>query len=121
MEDMVEEEQDGGSKRNYQMIETMTLKTIPAGGGKDGPKEGMLRNHCAKLGDEATSKDKNGEGKFKVPSVPKRTPEKKGKMAEKKEEGKEEGDQKGKKVCTFAQYFAALLCMYCFNRFYQSE
>ena len=43
---MVEEDLAGGVKRKVQ-TEVMTMpNTILAASGRDGPKEGMLRNHC---------------------------------------------------------------------------
>ena len=76
---MVEEEQVGGAKRKYQTVAMMVPTTISAPSGRDGPKEGMLRNHCENPVDEGTGNEKVGEGLFKMPRVPKKTPDKKGK------------------------------------------
>ena len=65
---MVEEEQVGGAKRNYQTAAIMVPpKTIPAPSGRDGAKEGILRNHCENPVDEGKGNEKAGEGLFKMP------------------------------------------------------
>jgi len=46
------------------------------------------------------SNDKCGEGLFKMPRVPKKTLEKKGRAKDEEMDGNVEGGQKGKKVCT---------------------
>ena len=93
---MLEEKQVGGAKRMYL---TTTLKTILGVRGRDGPKEGILRDHCEKMVVEAISKDKVREVLFKMPKVPKKTPEKKGKAKDEGKEGDGEGGLKGNKVC----------------------
>ena len=62
-------------------------------------KKGISRDHCEKAVVEATSKDKVGEGLVKMPRVPKKTPDNKGKAKDKGKEGDGEGDLKGNKVC----------------------
>ena len=95
---MVEEDLVGGVKWKVP-TEVMTApKTISAPSGRDGPKEGMLRNHCENLAEEGIANEKAGEGVFKMPKVPRRTPEKKGKATEAGVEGDGEGALKGKKV-----------------------
>ena len=71
-------------------------KTILAPSGRDGPKEGMLTNHCENLVEEGIANEKAGEGVFKMPKVPRRTPEKKGKATEAGVQGDGEGGSKGK-------------------------
>ena len=56
--------------------------------------------YCEKPVDEVILKDNCGEGLFKMPSVPKKTPEKKGRAKDEEKDGNVEGDQKGKKVRT---------------------
>ena len=92
---MVEEEQVGGVKRKGPM-EAMTVpKTIPAPNGGDGTKEGILRNHCENLVEEGTTKGKDGEEVFKMPKVPRKSPDKKGKRTEEGVQGDGEGGVKG--------------------------
>ena len=108
VQDMVEEDLVGGVKQKVQTVEMMVPKTIPAASGRDGPKVGMLRNHCEKVAEEGTVKvaeegtvnEKAGEGVFKMPKIPRKTPEKKGKGkgTEIGVQGDGEGDSKGKKV-----------------------
>ena len=93
---MSEEEQVGGAKQKYQ---TTMPKTIPGGMGRDGPKEGILRDQCEKVVVEAISKENVAEGLFKMPRVPRKTPEKKGKAKDEGKEGDGEGGLKGNKVC----------------------
>ena len=51
-QDMAEEDLAGGVKQKVQR-EVMTVpKTIPAPSGRDGAKEGILRNHCENLVEE---------------------------------------------------------------------
>ena len=96
---MVEEEQVGGAKRKYQTVAMMVLTTISAPSGRDGPKEGILRNHCENLVDKGIGNEKAGEGVFKLPKVPKKTPDKKGKAKDEGVQGDGEDGSKGKKVC----------------------
>ena len=107
VQDMVEEDWVGGVKRKVQTVEMTVPKTILVASGRDGPKAGMLRNHCEKVAEEGTVKvveegtvkEKAGEGVFKMPKIPRKTPEKKGKGMEVGVQGDGEGDSKGKKVC----------------------
>ena len=96
---MVEEDQVGGVKRKSPTVVMTVPKTIPAPSARDGAKEGMLRNHCENLVEEGIANEKAREGVFKMPKVPRRTPEKKGKGTEAGVQGDGEGDSKGKKVC----------------------
>ena len=96
---MVEEDQVGGVKWKCPMVAMTVPKTIPAPSGRDGSKEGMLRNHCESLVEEGTAKEKDGEGVFKMPKVPKKSPDKKGKRTEEGVQGDGEDGSKGKKVC----------------------
>ena len=96
---MVEEDLAGGVKQKVQ-TEVMTVpKTIPVASGRDGAKEGILRNHCENLVEEGIGNEKAGEGSFKMLKVPKKSPDKKGKSKEEGVQGDGEGASKGKKVC----------------------
>ena len=57
---MVEEDQVGGVKRKCPTVAMTVPKTIPAPSGRDGAKEGILRNHCENLVDEGTGNEKAG-------------------------------------------------------------
>ena len=106
---MVEEDLAGGVKRKVP-TEVMTVpKAIPAASGRDGPKEGMLRNYCEYVAEEGTANEKAGEGVFKMPKIPRRTPEKKGKGKEAGVQGDGEGDSKGKKVCVLRVCFLLII------------
>ena len=113
VQDMVEEDLVRGVKRKVQTVEMTVPKTIPAASGRDGPKVGMLRNHCEKVAEEGTVKvaeegtvdEKAGEGVFKMPKIPRKTPEKKGKATEAGVEGDGEGALKGEKVCALRVFF----------------
>ena len=96
---MVEEEQVGGAKQKYQTVAMMVQTTILAPCGSDGPKEGILRNHCENPVEKATGNEKVGDGLFKMPRVPKKTPDKKGKAKDEGVQGDGEDGAKGKKVC----------------------
>ena len=96
---MVEEDQVGGVKRKCPTVATTVPKTIPAPNGGDGTKEGILRNHCENLVEEGIANEKAGEGVFKLPKVPKKSPDKKGKRTEEGVQGDGEGGVKGEKVC----------------------
>ena len=67
--------------------------------GRDGAKKGILRNHCENPVDEGTGNEKAGEGLFKMPKVPKKSPDKKGKAKDEGVQGNGEDGAKGKKVC----------------------
>ena len=95
---MVEEDQVGGAEQKCPMVAMMVQTTILAPCGSDGPKEGILRNHCENLVDEGTGNEKAGEGLF-MPKVLKKTPDKKGKAKDEGVQGDGEGGLKGKKVC----------------------
>ena len=60
----MEEDQVGGVKRNCPTVANllaMTVpKTIPAPSGRDGAKEGILRNHCENLVEEGIGNKKAG-------------------------------------------------------------
>ena len=96
---MVEEDQVGGVKRKSPTVAMTVPMTIPAPSGRDGAKEGMLRNHCENLVEEGIGNEKAGEGVFKLPKVPRKSPDKKGKTTEEGVQGDGEGGSKGKKVC----------------------
>ena len=59
----------------------------------------MAEEGTVKVAEEGTVNEKAGEGVFKMPKIPKRTPEKKGKGTEAGVQGDGEGDSKGEKVC----------------------
>ena len=102
---MVEEDLVGGVKRKV-LTEVVTVpKTLSAPSGRDGPKEGMLRNYCESLVEEGIANEKAGEEVFKMPKVPRRTPEKKGNVREAGVQGDGEGGSKGKKVCALRVFF----------------
>ena len=77
----------------------------------------MLRNHCenvaeegtVKVAEEGTVNEKAGEGVFKMPKIPKRTPETKGKGTEAGVQGDGEGDSKGEKVCVLRVCFLLII------------
>ena len=117
VQDMVEEDLVRGVKRKVQTVEMTVPKTIPAASGRDGPKVGMLRNHCEKVAEKGTVKvaeegtvnEKAGEGVFKMPKIPRKMPEKKGKGTEVGAQGDGEGDLKGKKVCELRVCFLLII------------
>ena len=51
-QDMVEEDQVGGVTQKCPTVAMTVPTTIPAPSGRDGAKEGILRNHCENLVEE---------------------------------------------------------------------
>ena len=107
---MVEDDLVGGVKQKVPTEVMTVLKTIPAASGRDGPKEGMLRNHCENLVEEGIANEKAEEGVFKMPKVPRRTPEKKGNGREAGVQGDGEGGLKGEKVCALRVFLVMIEC-----------
>ena len=94
---MVEEDQVGGVKRKSPTVAMTVPKTIPVASGRDGAKEGMLRNHCESLVEEGIANEKAGEGVFKLPKVPRKSPDKKGKATEEGVQGTGRVIRRGKR------------------------
>ena len=74
-----------------------TTTSTPSEG--DGPKEGMLRNHCENPVDEGTGNEKAGEGLFKNQGSQRRRQTRRERERKKGVQGDGEGGLKGKNVC----------------------
>ena len=68
-----DQEEALAGKRNYDKIATDDM----VGGGANGHKVGLLRNHCEKMKEESMSEHKKEEDVFKKPKTPKKGREKK--------------------------------------------